>query len=399
MNLRNSLIVYRKELRDMLRDKRTIRSMVILPMVAFPLIFLLIGYVGAQSSGKLNSEVSVVMIRGGEDSPKVMAALRAFPTIQIVPYKDDAKQEISDKTIRALAEIPPGMDAAITNGHAVTIDISFYKNDERSEIASTKLQKFFDAYKSQIARQALAARGLPPTLVEPFTVDAENVAPPAKVGAATFGAIIPYFIIIFCFTGAMYPAMDLTAGEKERGTMETILSSPVSRTDLVIGKFLMVVTASVVTAMLSLVSLGLSFKYFKDSFMAASGSSVPMSINPSSVVAVVVLVLPLAVLFAAGQLAVALLAKNYREAQSYIQPLVFIVVAPAIIGTLPGIELNGITALVPILNTCMVSKEIISGTYHWGYMAAVFGMTCVYAAIGLAAAVRMFNREDVLFRT
>jgi sodium transport system permease protein len=397
MSLHNSLIVYRKELRDMLRDKRTVRSMVILPMVAFPLMFFLIGYIGGQSSSKLKSEVSVVMIHGGEDSPKVMAALRNLSGIQIVPYKDDAKQEISDKTIRALVEIPSGLDDAITSDHSVTIDIGYYQNDERSEIANTKLQKFFDEYKIQIARQALTARGLPQSLIEPFHVDAQNVAPPEKVGGAVFGALIPYFIIIFCFTGAIYPAMDLTAGEKERGTMETILSSPVSRTDLVIGKFLMVVTASLATAVLSLFSLGFSFRYFKNSF--AGGSPVQMTINPSSVLAVIVLVLPLAVLFASGLLAVALLAKTYREAQTYVQPLVFVVLAPAIVGTLPGIDLNGITALVPILNTCMVSKEIISGTYHWGYMAAVFGMTCIYAAIGLTAAVRMFNRESVLFRT
>jgi len=398
MQLHNSLIVYRKELRDMLRDKRTIRSMVILPMVAFPLMFLLIGYFGARSTQELKSEVSAVMIHGGEDSPKVVAALGKFPGIKVVPYQDDAKEEVSNKTIRAIIEIPPGLDEAINSGRTDKISIGYFQNDERSEFAIAKLQAFFDQYKAQIAKAALVARGLSPNLIEPFTVNSQNVAPPSKVGAATFGALIPYMIIIFCFTGAMYPAMDLTAGEKERGTMETILSSPVSRTDLVFGKFLMVVTASIVTAVLSLLSLGVSFNYFKNGLMAMSDSPVQMTINPSSVVAVVVLVLPLAVLFAAGLLAIALLAKSYREAQTYVSPLVFIVVAPAIIGTLPGVELNMKTAFVPILNTCMVSKEIISGTYHWGYMAAVFGMTCVYAGIGLAAAVHMFNREDVLFR-
>ncbi|HYL64150.1 MAG TPA: ABC transporter permease [Candidatus Methylomirabilis sp.] len=399
MQIRNSLIVYRKELRDMLRDKRTIRSMIILPMVAFPLLFLLIGYVGSNLAGAARKEVSGVMIQGGEDSPKVVAALSQMPLLKVVPYKDDAKQEISDKTIRALVEIPAGFDSVLSSGKSAQVSIGYYENDDKSEIAKGRLEDFFNAYREKIVSDELTARGLPTNLLQPFRVDAENVAPPAKVGAATFGAFIPYMIIIFCFTGAMYPAMDLTAGEKERGTMETILSSPVSRTDLVFGKFLMVVTASIVTCVLSLTSLGVSLSYFKNNMMAASGSSVQMTINPSAVVAVILLVLPLAVLFAAGLLAVALLAKSYREAQTYVSPLVFIVVAPAIIGTLPGVELNMKTAFVPILNTCMVSKEVISGTYHWGYMAAVFAMTCVYAAIGLAAAVRMFNREDVLFRT
>lgn len=399
MQPRNSMIVYRKELRDMLRDKRTIRSMVIVPMVAFPLMFLLIGYFGARSSNELKSEVSTVMLQGADDSPKVAAALGKMPGVQVVPYKPDAREEISNKTIRALVQIPPGFDEAIQSGRTETISIGYFQNDERSEIANAKLQAFFDAYKLQIAREALVAHGMSPSLIEPFQVDAQNVAPPQKVGAAIFGGIIPYLIIIFSFSGAMYPAMDLTAGEKERGTMETILSSPVSRTDLVIGKFLMVVTASVVTTILSLISMGASFTWAKHGILGAASSSMQISVNPSAVAAVVVLIFPLAVLFAAGQLAIALLAKSYREAQSYVQPLVFVVVMPAIIGMMPGVDLNWKTAFVPILNTSLASKEIIAGTYHWGLMAAIFGMTCVYAAIGLAAAVRMFNREDVLFRT
>ena len=399
MSLRNSVIVYRKELRDMLRDKRTIRSMFVIPVVAFPLLFLLVGYVQAHFAGQEKKEIAPIMVQGGEDSPKVLGALRNFVSVKIVPYKADAKQEISDKTIRALVQIPKGFDASIANGHPGRIFIGYYKGDEESEIANQRLQTFFDHYRDSVARAALAARGVPPSLLEPFTVESSNVAPPSKVGAAMFGGLIPYFIIIFCFTGAMYPAMDLTAGEKERGTMETILSSPVSRTDLVVGKFLMVVTASVVTAVLSILSLGISFAYFKNSIVAASGSSLQFSIDPGSVAAVIVLILPLAVLFAAGLLAIALLAKSYREAQTYISPLVFVVIVPAMIGTIPGVGLNWETALVPILNTCMVSKEIISGTYHWTMMAAVFGMTCLYAALGLAAAVHMFNREDVLFRT
>ena len=131
----------------------------------------------------------------------------------------------------------------------------------------------------------------------------------------------------------------------------------------------------------------------------AQQQAMNLSINFSTVVAVAAMLLPLTVLFASVLLAVGLLAKSYREAQTYVQPLMFVVVAPAIIGALPGVELNWKTALVPILNSSLISKEIIGGTYDWTMMAAVFAMTCVYAAIGLSIAVRMFNREDVLFRT
>ena len=95
--------------------------------------------------------------------------------------------------------------------------------------------------------------------MKPFEVRTENVAPPEKVGGNMIGGLIPYLFIILCFTGAMYPAMDLTAGEKERGTMETILCSPVARTDLVLGKFLVVLTASLTAALISMISMGLTF--------------------------------------------------------------------------------------------------------------------------------------------
>ena len=180
--------------------------------------------------------------------------------------------------------------------------------------------------------------------------------------------------------------------------METILSSPISRTDVVLGKFLTVVTSSVVTAILALISLGASFTWAKPHLLAAAHSTFQMSIEPSTVAVVVVMLLPLAVLFASALLAISLLAKSFREAQTYIAPMSFVVIAPAIIGAFPGVELSWKTALIPILNTSLVSKEIIGGAYPWPFIAAIFGMTCVYAAIAIFWAVRMFNREDVLFR-
>jgi sodium transport system permease protein len=396
MSLRNSWIVYRKELRDMLRDKRTIRSMIIIPMIAFPLLFWGIGHIMSSVMGEAANETAPIMVQGGNDSPKVMEALSKVSGIRVLPYQNDAKQEVSDKTIRALVQIPDGFDTATTGSSPKEVSIGYYENDVKSEMARDKLQKFFDDYRDNVARAALAARGLPPGILEPFKVHADNIAPPAKVSAAVFGGWIPYLIIIFSFTGAMYPAMDLTAGEKERGTMETILSSPVSRTDLVLGKFLMVLTASVVTAVLSLASVLFAVR---NMVSGAQQHSMNLSISASSILAVAVMLLPLTVLFASMLLAVALLAKSYREAQTYVSPLVFVAVAPAVIGALPGVELNWKTALVPILNTSLVSKEVIGGTYHWPTMLMVFGMTSVYAAISLGAAIYMFNREDVLFRT
>ena len=118
-----------------------------------------------------------------------------------------------------------------------------------------------------------------------------------------------------------------------------------------------------------------------------------------AVISIFVIVLPLAVLFSAALLAISLFAKSFKEAQSYISPLMIVVVLPAVAALLPGVELNAPLALVPVLNTSLICKEIITGTYHWNYIALIFVSSCLYATAAIWLAVKLFQREDVLFRT
>lgn len=194
--------------------------------------------------------------------------------------------------------------------------------------------------------------------------------------------------------------------------METILCSPVARLDLVLGKFLMVLTASLGTVLISLLSMVGSTLIAAPLLAKAAGATATagagaarsgamtsmFSLDPVGMLAVIGMVLPLAVLFSAALFAISLFAKSFKEAQSYVSPLIIVILMPAIIGMLPGVELNAKLALVPILNVSLVSKELVSGVWHWGYLGLIFGSTCIYAGIALALAVRMFNREDVIFR-
>ena len=198
--------------------------------------------------------------------------------------------------------------------------------------------------------------------------------------------------------GAMNPAMDLTAGEKERGTMETLLCCPAARTDIVLGKFLMVLTGSLAAMACSLLSMGITIAAVGASLggrTGAPGGFAP-TIDTVGILGVMALVIPVAVLFSAILLTVSLFAKTMKEAQTYAAPMIFVVILPAILGMLPGVELNYRLALVPILNISLVCKEMLSGVWHWGYIAVIFGSTALYAALALAVAVRMFRREDVI---
>ncbi len=413
MNGRNIATVYGKEWRDMLRDRRTLLSMIIIPTLVMPALMIGVGFVSYKVVRQARATVPTVMILGGQDSPKARAALATHGRIEVVATTSDWKNRIAEKKVRAAVEIPAGFDATLDRGEPATIKIFNHEGEMRSGFAVSEVRRFLSDYREKIIAARLGERGLPVSFVRPFEIKTENVAPPERVGGNVVGGIIPYLFIVLAFTGAMYPAIDLTAGEKERGTMETILCSPVARTDLVMGKFLMVLTASLATVLFSLLSMGITL-VAGSSLLARSGggtatsavqqaaagagSSLP-SLDPLGMLAVVGMVLPVAVLFSAVLLTISLFAKTYKEAQSYVSPMIIVIILPAVIGLLPGVELNARLALVPILNVSLVSKELVSGVWPWGYLGLIFGSTCLYAALALALTVRMFTREQVIFRT
>jgi sodium transport system permease protein len=402
MNLRNIGVVYRKELREALRDRRTLISSLLVPLIIFPLLTAGLGAVISALVGKAKEEVPAVVILGGDDSPGILAELRGSSKIKIVPTQPNWKDQIVNKEVRAAVEIPAGFQDAVARQEPATLLIHNYEGDLKSSIATDNVQKSLEKYRDRIVHDNLSARSVPDSALKPFEIKEHNVAPPEKVGGAAFGGVIGYMVILLCLVGSMYPAMDLTAGEKERGTMETILSSPISRVDLVFGKFFLVLTTALVTAGLSVTSMGVSFAVLEHlhAFDKAGEDAAQMQlhIGLTTVLSIFIMVLPIAVLFAAGLMTVALFAKSYKEAQSYISPLMFVVIIPAVAAMLP-IDLDAKLALVPILNASLLCKELVTGTYHWNFIAIIFLSTCVYAGVALFLAVKMFQREDVLFRS
>jgi len=405
MSWRTIATIYAKELRDSLRDRRTLLSTIVIPTFVMPAIVMGVGRMASTIISKAREEIPRIMVVGGSDSAAVVAELRKSGKFRVEPAAADWRSLISEKKVRAAAEIPEGFGHALEAGSAPPVTLYYYQGELKSGIALEELRSFFVALRDRTTARLLAERGLPSTVARPFEVRQANVAAPEKVGGNLLGGIIPYIIVLLCFTGAMNPAMDLTAGEKERGTMETLLCSPAARTDIVLGKFCMVLTGALVAVACSLVSMGVSLVVVGAAFggspatgPAGQGGFAP-TIDPVGVLGVLAMVVPVAVLFSAVLFAVSLFAKSFKEAQSYAGPMVFVIIIPAIVGMLPGIDLNLRLALVPILNISLVCKEMLSGVWHWGYIAAIFGSTALYAAAALALAVRMFRREDVIFRT
>jgi sodium transport system permease protein len=414
MNFAHVWIIYRKELRDALRDRRTLISSIVVPTLLMPLLLFGVGRLMQRVVAEAREEVPAVAVLGAEGAPNLMARLSADARVRLVPVSADWREAIAAKRLRAVLELPERLEERLRSADAApAVRIFHYQGELKSENGSRVIERLVAEHRERIIAERLAARGLAPGAVRPFEVRRENVAPPEKVGGNLFGGLVPYFIILLCFTGAIYPAMDLTAGEKERGTMETLLCSPVARIDIVLGKFFLVLTGSlasmffVVASMAGSALLGGGMLFRAASPGAAAAAAGPSifvagglpTIDPLGLAGVFAMVLPVAVLFSAVALTVSLFAKSYKEAQSYLGPLIVVVLVPGMIAALPGTELTARTALIPLLNLSLVCKEMLSGSWPWGYIALIFGSSSLYAAGALALAVRMFNREDVLFRS
>lgn len=390
-------VVYRKELLDSLRDRRALISMIVVPLVVMPLLVLGIGGLSFTLMERARVEVVEVMVLGGEHAPNLVKQMDRLETVQLTEVSDDFRQRIADKNLQAALQVPEDFEARLARGEPSSVTIYTYEGESRSTATARRLEKFLKEFRSEIVAERLRAEGLSEDILEPFEVSRENVAPPERVTGALLGGLLPYILIMLCITGAIYPAMDLTAGEKERGTMETLLSSPVSRTTLVLGKFLVVLTFSALTALLAVTALGGTF-WIAMSQLQATGAIIELAISPMAIVGFFILLLPVAALFSALLLVLSLFARTFREAQTYVSPLMIVAILPAGIALMPGVELTPSLVLVPVLNISLIGRDILSGIYDWGYIAAILVSSTCYAGAALWMAVRLFHKEGVVFR-
>ena len=196
MNWNNIVTVYLKELKDSLRDRRTLISMIVVPTLIMPVIMFGVGTIMSKIVKQAQTEVVSVMVLGGTDSPSVVASLTVDKKFRVVPESADYKQLISDKKVRAAVEIPAGFEAALKAGDTQTVSLYYYEGELKSGFGVKALQDFFTALREKTVEARLTERGLPAALIKPFVVKRQNVAPPEKVGGNAIGGFIPYLIII-----------------------------------------------------------------------------------------------------------------------------------------------------------------------------------------------------------
>jgi sodium transport system permease protein len=326
--------------------------------------------------------------------------------LQVITTIEDsalALEMLQDRTIEAVLYIPDAFQSSLSSENhsqnVADIQIWFDASRQESDLTENKLTKRLRRYREILVSEELQKRGLPPNLVEPFRIQSVNLAGGSKMAGAVLGMMLPYLIVLLTIVGSTYSAIDLTAGEKERGTMETLLVSPATRLELVLGKFGATMTAGFITAMLAVISLTVTVFAPGSIFSRELGTETTFSMDPAAYLLVFLLLIPVAAFFAAVLIAIAVNARSYKEAQSYVYPVIIISIFPAIASLLPGLENNLKIALIPVVNVSLVLRDAFAGVYEPEMIIMTFLSSFVYAAFAVFIAVRIFQRESVLLRT
>lgn len=269
-----------------------------------------------------------------------------------------------------------------------------------SQPLSEKAYERFADFVAALDRSALRARLLESRLDDEFArpaeVSAGNVATASRQFQGHIGGILPYMLFSFCFFGALYPALDITAGEKERFTLETLLLGPVARSEIALGKFLVVFLAGIIAALLSTASMVASITY--GLLPAAVLDTLDLHFEPGALLLTASLVIPIAAMYAALLLAVGLYARSFKEAQSYTVPLQLLLLIPMLVSFVPDLETKGGMAWIPFVNVAMLLREVFKGETPWDFYAITLASTLLLTGLSLFAAARMFRREEVLLR-
>jgi len=310
---------------------------------------------------------------------------------------DSVRAYINRDSIDGAFVFEEGFDDEIAGFTAGRVDF-YHKSSDGQSILRNRMQKMIEEYEEELLKERFEALELDEGIVDGIELRTYNVASAQERFGKEVGGFLPYLFIIFCFMGAMYPAIDLGAGEKERGTMETLLTAPVNRFHILLGKFGVVVLSGVLSAIVSMVGLYIGIKQTQQ--LPPEILEVMIKILGWGNIAMLFsLLLPLTVFFAGILLSVSLSAKSFKEAQSLVSPLNVAIILPAAIAMIPGIEMNVTTALIPVLNVSLASKEIIAGTMSMGHLALVYTSLITLALASLYGSVWWFKRESTIFRT
>jgi sodium transport system permease protein len=446
MKWNNVKWVFLREARDQLRDRRTLFTIAILPLLLYPLM----GMVTMQISQFMREHPTKVRLIGARNLPTdppllddgsfhsdiMLERERSLLELQL---DDFPPPNVTNEQFEKLVErdIHAGRyDTAIyfPNGFAEDLaafrsqlaanggsdpsaagkdgeptvplppspSIFFNAASDKSRVARDRVERVLQRWRESIVRENLRSRHVPESATQPFELKTTDVAEEFRRRAAFWSKVMPFVVLIWALTGAFYPAIDLCAGEKERGTLETLLCSPAERSEIVWGKLLTVMAFSMATSLLNMCSLGATALLFLNQYAGAVGESGAQFAPPppASILWLILALIPTTALFSALALAIAAFARSSKEGQYYLMPLLLVTLPLMLLPMLPQTQLTWGTSLIPVSGLMMLLRLLIEGQYRDAllYLLPVAGVTTLCCLLAIRWAIDQFSNESVLFR-
>ena len=372
--------------------------MVVIPVLITPL--LVVGSIKFQEYQNKKSEEKLLKIAliNETDDLIIKGFLSEQKGVEIIEdiNLDSLKSGIKTDSIQGGMYIEKDFLDNISSNSTGQINI-YYKSSDLMSRSKKRMETALENYKKIVVTERLNNFKIDEKLLEPLNiVDVDMSTAKETIGKAV-GGFIPYILVMFIFLGAMYPAIDLGAGEKERGSLETLLSSPATKFEITMGKLLVVSLTGLVSGLVSVLGISSSL-FFIDNIPEQIQSTIMELISPFIIFSVIILMIPIAIFFASMLLSISFYARSFKEAQSLMAPLNMVIIVPLFLSLGPGMEIDHATALMPLINVGLLTKEILAGSVEPIYFIETLSSLLFFAAIGIRFSVYWFDKENTIFR-
>jgi sodium transport system permease protein len=394
--MKQIILIFKKELKDTLRDRRTLMTMVVIPVLLFPIILTVFVNVSERFAENSMNKMMYIGHLTHQEENTILKSFSRLPdsltNVQLIPVESEEilRNLVQSDSLQVGFLFSENFNRALNEEGTAHLEIlvndTKIGNKERVKMYMTPIEL-------ELKGERLETLALTQEQINPIAVTYSNTASDKETIGKIAGGILPYLFIAFGFLGCMYPSIDLFTGEKERGTIETLLTTPVERWKIMLGKMIVVVLSGLLAASLALFGLFISIEVLdliKDPLLLEVVYSI---LSPQFLIMLYLLLIPMTIFFAGLMIPIVIHAKTFKEAQSIITPLNIVVIMPAMIGFFPGIELNTLTACIPIVNVVLATKELIAGTLDTGLLILSFVVMLGLAALSVLISFKQFDNE------
>jgi sodium transport system permease protein len=402
--LANVLLVYFKDLKETFRDRRTLIRLMLVSILMLPAMGHLMVTYGRSFRDESRTEPLAFTAVGADHLAELMSAYTPEHGFQEVtlPQGQAIADAVRSGQIQFGLEIPQDAREQLQSGGQVSIRFYYDNASSKQEFVRDRATRPIAQFSERQRDWRLTLLGVTggpakESILYPVTYEESRTAGRRQEIGQNYGGLVSYFAFLICFMGCAFTAVDLGAGEKERGTLESLLLAPVPRRDLVLGKYLVVMTMGILYSTLLLFSI---VGWLRLESLGSSGVSdeILRLVEPVDLLIVWLMLLPVAAIFAALLLALSIYAKSLREANGLTGLSNIIVVLAVVFATLPGIELVWTWAIVPITSVALAMRELLKGTMNYAMLSVIVGSSTIIAALLLSFCTKWFERESVIFR-